>query len=77
VQLEGINAFDSDLAGFNFFMIAGDPFETQRLVYYDPINNFLGAHTVLSDGTLQRLWESNGVYKVSASPAVVPDRDLL
>jgi hypothetical protein len=75
--LEGINAFDSDLPGFNFFMVAGDPFETQTLVYYDPINNLLGAHTVLSDGTLQRLWERNGVYKVSASPAIVPDRDLL
>lgn len=77
VQLEGVNAFDSDLPGFNFFMVAGDPFETQTLVYYDPINNFLGAHTVLPDGTLQRLWERNGVYKVSASPAIVPDRDLL
>lgn len=77
VNLEGVNAFDSDLPGFNFFMVAGDPFETQTLVYYDPINNLLGAHTVLSDGTLQRLWERNGVYKVSASPAIVPDRDLL
>jgi hypothetical protein len=75
--LEGINAFDSDLPGFNFFMVAGDPFESQTLVYYDPINNFVGAHTVLADGTLQRLWEINGVYKVSASPAIVPDRDLL
>ena len=77
LQLEDINAFDSDLPGFNFFMVAGDPFETQILVYYDPINNLLGAHTVLSDGSLQRLWERNGVYKVSASPAIVPDRDLL
>lgn len=77
LTLEGINAFDSSAPGFNFFMVAGDPFERQILVYYDPINNFLGAHTVLSDGTLQRLWELNNVYKVSASPAVVPDRDLL
>ena len=75
--LEGINAFDSDLPGFNFFMVAGDPFKSQTLFYYDPINNNIGAHTVLSDGTLQRLWEINGVYKVSASPAIVPDRDLL
>ncbi|HKU76169.1 MAG TPA: hypothetical protein VJR02_19830 [Pyrinomonadaceae bacterium] len=77
VKLEGVNAFDSDLPGFNFFMVAGDPFETQTLVYYDPINDFLGAHTVLADGTLRRLWERKGVYKVSASPAIVPDRDLL
>jgi hypothetical protein len=75
--LEGISAFDSDLPGFNFFMVAGDPFETQTLFYYDPINNLIGAHTVLPDGTLQRLWERNNVYKVSASPAIVPDRDLL
>ena len=76
-NLEGINAFDDSAPGFNFFMVAGDPFERQTLVYYDPINNLLGAHTVLADGTLQRLWERNGIYKVSASPAIVPDRDLL
>lgn len=76
-SLEGINAFDNSAPGFNFFMVAGDPFEHQTLVYYDPINNLLGAHTVLADGTLERLWERNGVYKVSASPAIVPDRDLL
>jgi hypothetical protein len=75
--LEGINAFDSGLPGYNFFMVAGDPFETQILFYYDPINNLIGAHTVLSDGTLERLWEINDVYKVSASPAICPDRDLL
>jgi hypothetical protein len=75
--LDGINAFDNSAAGFNFFMVAGDPFERQILFYYDPINNLIGAHTVLTDGTLQRLWERNGIYKVSASPAVVPDRDLL
>jgi hypothetical protein len=75
--LEGINAFDSGLPGFNFFMVAGDPFERQILAYYDPINNLVGAHVVMCDGTLQRLWERNNVYKVSASPAVVPDRDLL
>jgi hypothetical protein len=75
--LEGINAFDDSAAGFNFFMVAGDPFEQQILFYYDPINNLVGAHTVLADGTLERLWERNGIYKVSASPAVVPDRDLL
>jgi hypothetical protein len=75
--LEGINAFDSDLPGYNFFMVAGDPFETQILFYYDPINNLIGAHTVMPGGTLEPLWERNGVYKVSASPAIVPDRDLL
>lgn len=76
-SLEGINAFDNSAPGFNFFMVAGDPFEHQTLVYYDPINSLLGAHTVLADGTLARLWERNEVYKVSASPAIVPDRDLL
>lgn len=76
-SLEGINAFDNSEPGFNFFMVAGDPFEHQTLIYYDPINDLLGAHTVLADGTLERLWERNGVYKVSASPAIVPDRDLL
>src|SRR5262249_32354952 len=62
---------------YNFFMIAGDPFERQILVYYDPINRLLAAHRVRHDGSLQMLWERNHIYTPSASPALVPDRDLL
>lgn len=74
--LMGTFAFDKKMHGYNFFMVAGDPFETQLLVYYDPINNLLAAHRVTADGSLQQVWEHD-IYKVSASPAIVPDRDLL
>lgn len=69
-------AFAEDVPGFNFFMVAADPFVQQMVVYYDPINNLLSAHDVGEDGTLTRRWEHDG-YKVSASPAIAPDRDLL
>jgi len=75
-DLTGTPAFRKSLPGFNFFMVAGDPFERQLLVYYDPINNLLAAHRVTADGTLEPVWEHDR-YKVSASPAIVPDRDLL
>ncbi len=77
-NLTGIPAFSSSLPGFNFFMVAGSPFEQrQTLVYYDPINRLLAAHRISPDYALAVLWERNGKYKVSASPAIVPDRDLL
>src|SRR5262249_2032785 len=69
-------AFSERVPGYNFFMIAGDPFERQILVYYDPINRLLAAHRVRHDGSLQMLWERNHIYTPSASPALVPDRDL-
>jgi hypothetical protein len=75
-ELTGTAAFSTNAAGFNFFMIAGDPFQTQLLVYYDPMNNLLSAHRIDADGTLDPVWEHDG-YKTSASPALVPDRDLL
>lgn len=75
-NLTGTPAFSKSLPGYNFFMVAGDPFEQQLLVYYDPINNLLAAHRVTANGTLEPVWEHDS-YKVSASPAIVPDRDLL
>ncbi len=75
-QLEKFPAFDSDAPGYNFQMIASDPFLQQLAVYYDPINDLLSAHHVAADGTLTRRWEHD-TYKASASPAISPDRDLL
>lgn len=75
-SLTPIPAFNNPVPGFNFFMVAGDPFSRQILVYYDPINRLLAAHRVQRDGQLQMLWERDG-YAASASPALVPDRDLL
>jgi hypothetical protein len=74
--LQGTPAFSKSLPGFNFFMVAGDPFVSQLLIYYDPINNLVSANRVKPDGKLEPVWERAG-YKVSASPALVPDRDLL
>ena len=76
-ELEGRPAFDVSLPGYNFFMIAGDPFQRQLMVYYDPINRLLAAHQFFADGSSSLLWERNDVYTVSASPAIVSDRDLL
>ena len=76
VTLQGSPAFSKSLPGFNFFMVAGDPYITQLLIYYDPINNLVSANRVTAEGGLEPVWERNG-YKVSASPALVPDRDLL
>ena len=75
-ELVGTPAFSESVCGYNFFMVAGDPFQQQLLVYYDPINDLLSAHRVAADGTLTPAWEHD-IYKVSASPAIVPDRDLL
>ncbi len=75
-RLEGKSAFSKSLPGYNFFMIAGDPYSTQLLIYYDPVNALVSAHRVGSDGSLEAVWERSG-YRASASPSLVPDRDLL
>jgi hypothetical protein len=75
-RLEGKSAFSKSLPGYNFFMIAGDPFSTHLLIYYDPVNALVSAHRVGADGSLEEVWERPG-YRASASPALVPDRDLL
>jgi len=75
-QLTGVPAFSENLAGFNFFMVAGDPFLTQTAMYYDPINNLVAVYKLADDGTITRIWERDN-YKASASPAISPDRDLL
>ena len=74
--LTGVAAFSKSLPSFNFFMVAADPYQQQLLVYYDPMHNLLSAHRVSADGRLDPVWERDG-YKISASPALVPDRDLL
>jgi hypothetical protein len=75
-ELTPVPAFGQGDPGFNFYMVAADPFLTQTVVYYDPINNLIAAHRVAEDGSLTRLWEQSGI-KSSASPAISPDRDLL
>lgn len=75
--LPGRDAFSEAVPGFNFMMIAGDPFERQMVVYYDPVNSLLSAHRLTPDGQLESLWNINGKYQASASPAICPSRDLL
>jgi hypothetical protein len=75
-SLDGRPAFSESLPGYNFFMVAGDPYNSQLCVYYDPINALVSAHRVKPDGSLEPVWERSG-YRASASPALVPDRDLL
>jgi hypothetical protein len=71
-----VPAFRGAGPGFNFFMVAGDPFDRQLVVSYDPMNGLVSAHRLGGDGGLQRVWELDA-YRPSASPAIVPDRDLL
>ena len=68
-------AFRQDNAGINFFMIGGDPFLTNSVVVFDPINRYVAMHHLTQGGTMEPRWERQ--YKMSASPALVPDRDLL
>lgn len=72
----GQPAFSQGLPSFNFFMVGGDPFQNQLVIYYDPLNSLVSAHRVMSNGELEPVWERTD-YKASASPAIVPDRNLL
>jgi len=76
-RLDGTPAFDTPKPGYNFFMVAGDPFERQIVVYYDPINRLMSAHLVIEGGGFEPIWNRDGCYFASASPAIVHDRDLL
>ena len=68
-------AFREIKPGINFFMIGGDPFVTGLIVVFDPINGYVAVHRNSGTDGLEPVWERS--YKMSASPAIVPDRDFL
>lgn len=55
-------------------MVAGDPFLTNLVVVFDPINGHVAAQRLLESGQFESVWERP--YKISASPAIVSERDL-
>jgi outer membrane protein assembly factor BamB len=68
-QMQSANAFTTATPSFNFFMIAGDPFINNIVIYYDPLNNRVSANKIFADGSIKLLWEKVNI-KASASPAI-------
>lgn len=69
LPMQSANAFTTNKPGFNFFMVAGDTFVNDVVVYYDPLNDLVSANKISADGSIELLWEKSGI-KVSASPAI-------
>jgi hypothetical protein len=75
--LSSTQAFVSDAAGWNFFMMLGDPFRTGIVVVEDQLNGQVAAYRVCAGGsTVQRLWETDA-YRVAAGAAIAWDRGHL
>jgi len=68
-KLQSAHAFTTDKPSFNFFMVGGDTFVNNLVVYYDPLNNLVSANKIHDDGSISLLWEREGI-KASASPAI-------
>ena len=70
-------AFSSDAAGWNFFMMLGDPFRTGLVVVEDQLNGFVAAYRACDGGkSVTKVWET-GRYHVSAGAAIAWDRGHL
>jgi len=68
-KLQSAQAFTTDKPSFNFFMVGGDTFVNDIVVYYDPLNNLVSANKIHADGSITLLWEKEKM-KASASPAI-------
>ena len=68
-EMQSAWAFTTSTPSFNFFMIAGDTFINNIVVYYDPLNNLVSANKIYEDGSIKLLWETTNI-KASASPAI-------
>jgi hypothetical protein len=70
-------AFTSANAGWNFFMVAGDPFQSGIVVVEDELNGQVSAFRTCADGsTLEKVWENDSL-KISAGVAIAYDRGHL
>lgn len=67
--MQTANAFSTAAPGFNFFMVGGDPFLHNIVIYYDPLNNLVSANQVDKDGNITLVWQKENI-KASASPAI-------
>lgn len=68
-EMQSARAFTTGTPSFNFFMVAGDTFINNIVVYYDPLNNLVSANKIFADGSIKLLWETAKI-KASASPAI-------
>lgn len=66
---QSAKAFSTDKPSFNFFMVGGDPFINNIVIYYDPLNNLVSANKIAQDGIIKLLWQKENI-KASASPAI-------
>jgi hypothetical protein len=76
--LEPQRSVSESEAGVNFWKVMGDPYSNDEhglIVTFVPVNKKIAAYRLYRDGRAELLWER--AYLVSASPAMVPDRDLL
>jgi len=75
--LGNIAAFVSANAGWNFFMVAGDPFRLGIVVVEDQLNGQISGFVACADGkTVEKLWENDSLA-VSAGAAIAYDRGQL
>jgi hypothetical protein len=68
-KMHSEKAFLTDKPSFNFFMVAGDIYTNNVVVYYDPLNNLVSANKISEDGSIKLLWNKENL-KASASPAI-------
>lgn len=68
-KMQSANAFLTKKPGFNFFMVAGDTYINNIIIYYDPLNNLVSANEVDKDENIKLLWQKENI-KASASPAI-------
>jgi len=67
--MQSARAFTTDNPSFNFFMVGGDTFVNNIVIYYDPLNNLVSANKISENGSIKLLWEKEDI-KASASPAI-------
>ncbi len=65
-EMHSARSFTTRAPSFNFFMVAGDPFINNIVIYYDPLNNLVSANKIYGDGSIKLLWETANI-KASAS----------
>ena len=61
-QLQGQPAFNGTGAGWNFFMVAGDPFASGIVAVENQVSGHIAGFTACNGGTsLQKLWENDSI----------------
>ncbi len=70
-------AFTSTGTSWNFFMVAGDPFQPGLVIVEDELNGQVSAFRTCDDGSsIEKVWENDSL-KVSAGAAIAYDRGHL